>query len=678
MSRLQRTTSAKYSAGQNHGTIKKNIKTNANIHHVKPSSKINTKTYKKSKPSKDNKKESSVNDISLNNSDFDEDDALYPIGEPIIKNLAGNTAYTNIGYSSVVFKEPETTLSGHILGGVNIDPSESKICRKIASVDQTTNVQMIEINAPMPAHISECKEESSQASYVEKFSWDKLSDSIKLFSSSQKDEVKGKIEEKSMQKNIQIPEASTGRKGVSPKTILSDTSLNEEYSMEFDDENEAEAESETQKSETKSTNKHVNDVEVKDSENKAEIVNYDILENDSRTQFENQTPISSEQDLQENNIVNQIYCKLHLSQDSVCSTISDRLSTIPEDPRSHEEREQKINTDTLSMISATAKNSKHKDENESNDINIVTNDSEHDMLVDASSKDDMCITSPQGKKNRAYSSNSIIKNNPSPMSNENDGSNSKSSDKESNASVISTKDKTDRVETVIYDDTSKTDGEKSAITENDSSKTSSKIVHNLSNPGQTDCEQDNPKQSSLSNCLSSNTSVTTSYSPHQSTDTSSTSKNESCQFSKYTSKNEQTTSQFSELSNISEGQVINIPMLSEGELSITLKSNEEIINSNHSKEYLADDSENGSDQNKLFVPKKSKLFKNNISTSDICVSNKKRHELKERLNDNNSSSSGDSSNFSRRKEKSLGPSTIKHVEDHITLSEGELSESSGQ
>ena len=69
------------------------------------------------------------------------EDKFYPIGDPAIKKVASDKVPGNIGYSSVVFKEPETNLTGHILCGVNIPPYESKFHNKVISVDQTNRLR---------------------------------------------------------------------------------------------------------------------------------------------------------------------------------------------------------------------------------------------------------------------------------------------------------------------------------------------------------------------------------------------------------------------------------------------------------------------------------------------------------------------------------------------------------
>ena len=676
-----------------HHDIEKNSNLRTNVYSIKSSAKIKTKTFKKPNISRKREKDTSARYHLSNNSDLDEDDVLYPIGEPIIKNLAGEKACNNIGYTTIVYKEPETTLSGHILSGVNIQPSHNKMKEKIITSHQATNTQMIVVNDTKSVDISGSTEESDKnaeqsdqrisINTVEKFSWDKLSESIKLFSTSQKDDTverEAPKQERYVSEEVQISKTPVSIKSKPSKASLSDTSAHEDYSMDFDDDNEVEVIS--PKSHPISDKVNTKTEEIRDKENEIKYqdheqdINEDLLVNQLH-----RSPSDNELENQENNIVNQLFNRLHLSQDSACSTISDRLSTIPEDPRSHEEREQKTIIDNLSLKSTSIPTLKNADEKRCEKPNSLCDESKRIVLHKTSSPDD--ANSQPNQSLESYASDYHLR---EELTSKTDEERSQHDDKilEQNAhhSVGGTKDSSDIIQTEIRDGTSKTGSRKSSVEQCESDRISiSKINHDVSNEKKQDHKAENSKHSSLSNVQFSSTSLSTASSTKQSTDSTSDSTKESFTLDKSISKNDATSYQFSEISNISEGQLINVPLLSEGELSATLKSNEEFLQCDQSNEYLADDSENCSDQNKLFVLKKSKHLTNDIATSDMYFSNKKRHELKSKEKNttpNNSSSSGESSNSSDKQDAIFDPSKDKGIEDDIKLSEGELSASSLQ
>ena len=675
--------------GKQHDT-EKNSNTRTNVYSIKSSSKIKTKTFKKPNISRKREKDTSAKYHLSNNSDLDEDDMLYPIGEPIIKNLAGEKACNNIGYTSIVYKEPETTLSGHILSGVNIQPSHNKMKEKIITSNQATNTQMIVVNDRLRSvDISASTEESDKnaeqshqkipINTVEKFSWDKLSESIKLFSTSQKDDT---VEREALKQKrydneeVQISKTSVSIKSKPPKSSLSDTSANEDYSMDFDDDNEVEVI--LSKSHPISEKTTTNAEEIQDKENEVKYqdreqdMNEDLVVNQLR-----RSPIDNELENQENNIVNQLFNRLHLSQDSACSTISDRLSTIPEDPRSHEEREQKTIIDNSSLKSVPMSILKNADEKSCEKPNSLSDESKRIVLHKTFASDGT------NQNIKSYASDYHLRDELTSKTDEKRSQHDdKISEQNTHHSVSGTKDSNDMIQTEIHGDASKTGSRKPSVEQCESDRTSiSKIDHDVSNAKKQDHKAENSKHLSLSNVQFSSTSLSTTSSVKQSTDSTSDSNKESSMLDKSTSKNDPTSYQFSEISNISEGQLINVPLLSEGELSATLKSNEEFLQCDQSNEYLADDSENSSDQNKLFVLKKSKHLRNDIATSDMYFSNKKRHELKSKEKNttpNNSSSSGESYDSSDKQDAIFDPSNDIGSEDHIKLSEGELSASSLQ
>merc|ERR1712150_6681 len=153
-------------------------------------------------------------------------------------------------------------------------------------------------------------------------------------------------------------------------TSMSDTSLNEEYSMNFDDENDAQE---------ASVSKNLSNLNITQKINfpKTKGDNIDLPRPPKDCQDKdlllNQIPINSELEklLPEDNIVSRIYNKLHLSQESACSTISDRLSTIPEDPRSHEELENKRNFDNPSIKSSSIRTILTETKNLTNEIEPI-------------------------------------------------------------------------------------------------------------------------------------------------------------------------------------------------------------------------------------------------------------------------------------------------------------------
>ena len=679
-SKLQRNVTAKENftdaSRKGHG-IKKNSKTSTDVYSTKLSSKIPTKTFKKSSISRKKDKDNCPKTRSSNNSDPDEDDALYPIGEPIIKNLAGGY---NIGYTSILYKEPETTLSGHILSGVNIEPSQSRVKERIIS-NRKTNTQMIEINDPRSVDTSVSAEDSIPVKTVEKFSWDKLSESIKLFSTSQRDD--GPVKETPKQKisdnqKVKIPNDSVSNNNSMPKALCSDTSANEEYSMDFDDENDAEVFSGKLTSISEKQNPELVDDSDKGNEDKGQVREVHLDDDLPVNQYDTSIPTGNELENQENIIVNQIFNRLHLSQDSVCSTISDRLSTIPEDPRSHEEREARENTEKLSVKSIQLSTSKAADEKNSDNLAIPNEDLKQDILRETATQDDISTSSQQNPGIENNTSNFNIQDDQSyKVMEQQDQIEENSSNKNSNNCGTESKDSSDRIQTAIHDSVGENDGKKSFVDQHDSNKTvSSKMIQSISNKKELHDKLEDYKHSSQSTVQYSVASSVTSSSFKRSTDTSSESNKESLTVDKSLSKNDPTSYQFSEISNISEGQIINMPLLSEGELSATLKSIEESIQGNLSNDYLADDSENYSDQNKLFVPKKSQHSTHNKCSSTKHFSNKRRHELKSREKDmvsQDSSSSVESNLFSGKEEEVIEPSNDKLEEDDIKLSEGELS-----
>ena len=675
-----------------HRDIEKNSDTRTNVYSIKSSSKIKTKTFKKPNISRKREKDATARYDLSNNSDLDEDDDLYPIGEPIIKNLAGKNVYDNIGYTSIVFKEPETTLSGHILSGVNIQPSHNKM-KKIITSNQATNTQMMVVNDTKSIDISASTEESDKnvgqsdqrmpINTVEKFSWDKLSESIKLFSTSQKDDTVEKEapkQERYDNEEVQISKTSVSIKSKLPKASLSDTSAHEDYSMDFDDDNEVEVISSKSYPISDKSNMKTEKNQDKGSEAKSQDREQDIDEDLLVNQL-HRSQIDNELENQENNIVNQLFNRLHLSQDSACSTISDRLSTIPEDPRSHEEREQKTTIDNLSLKSSPIPSPKNADEKSCEKPNNLSDESKRIILHGTSAPDE--ANSQPNQNHESYASDFHLRDESTSKTDEKRSQHDdRVSEQNTNHSVSGTKDSNDMIQTEIHGETIKTGSRKSSIEQCESDRTSvSKINHDVSNEKKQDRKSENSKHSGLSYVQFSSTSLSTASSVQQFTDSTSDSNKESFMLDKSISKDHPTSYQFSEMSNISEGQLINVPLLSEGELSATLKSNEEFLQCDQSNEYLADDSENSSDQNKLFVLKKSKRLTNDIATSDMYFSNKKRHELKSKEQNttpNNSSSSGESHNSLDKHDAIFDPSNDKGIEDDIKLSEGELSASSLQ
>ena len=102
-----------------------------NVHktiNAKPLRSIQSSTFLKSNINRSR----SVLPQEKNIEDLD-DIVVIPIGKPIIKNMAGvKQMFNNVGYSSVTYQEGsyntpllDTKLSGHILSGVNIAPTEN-------------------------------------------------------------------------------------------------------------------------------------------------------------------------------------------------------------------------------------------------------------------------------------------------------------------------------------------------------------------------------------------------------------------------------------------------------------------------------------------------------------------------------------------------------------------------
>ena len=125
----------------------------------------------------------------------------------------------------------------------------------------------------------------------------------------------------------------------------------------------------------------------------------------------------------------------------------------------------------------------------------------------------------------------------------------------------------------------------------------------------------------------------------------------------------------SEISNISEGQVLNCILLSEGELSQTLKSEEEVVlQPDASKDYLADESNISSDMNPDGVPNLKMFRKSTTDATKNLMSNKTR-SMKSKLE----RSVGSEAIAIARENEKEDTVDIKNLETKSSISEGELS-----
>ena len=278
------------------------------------------------------------------NIDLDDDDEIHPIGEPIIRNLAGQKTYDNIGYSSFLHQDDhETHLSGHILRGVNIMPNEYKD-HKLTLLNNHKAIDHFEELIDSQQREPTRRSEQNHSSAPEKFSWDKLSNSISLVSSEiHAQENKGTFKSFKQKDDISIEDAvnTQPNSDACVSKTRSDISINDGYSLNFEE------------IEVNDSSENAKGVEIIDKGQSVDVgaecntinmvatkcddQNEDIKLPDEKTLGHDVEELSHA-----DNIVYQIYNKLHLSLDSACSTISDRLSTIPEDPRSYEEHIQHV------------------------------------------------------------------------------------------------------------------------------------------------------------------------------------------------------------------------------------------------------------------------------------------------------------------------------------------------
>ena len=648
-----------------------------------PSEKVKSAVFRKPKPLK-NKIEmlAPENDMIVSSDILD--DEIHPIGEPIIRNLAGQTGSYNIGFSSIVYEDfHETHLSGHILKGVDIVPN-NVIEEKSLLIDNRETIDHLEevdgLQSPcLRSNLNECR----KSDQVEKFSWDKLSDSISLVVSEiqNKDKQNNKKTRNIDAKNVRdVGYDSTieaNPKNIESKSPPSRASSYGGYSMDFDQEIES------YKSVSEPKDMEINSNVQKASE--GTITENIRLSPRTPNEHENESINKKSSHTEEeeihraDDIVHQIYNKLHLSLDSACSTISDRLSTIPEDPRSHEELAQfvsmeKIKSQTSSSSHMTIKKSDIADNanaqsevtrskekeilNQENEDAQIYNSSRlnprQTIIVTPKMSQDLC----EGTSNHSLSEG--------PLSDDSlDRFSHKGSDDAFCASVPQ--------ETGSKIELRPKEFEKIESSVNESFKNESSLKTTL-HKSDTSIEKfdENSKIMSVSK---STTSSSISNTPQISTDSSSDKRN--IYVSSGDSKKE-LSSRISEMSNISEGQLLNCVPLSEGELSQTLKSYEDILKPNNSKEYLADESTNSSETNTFSVPKITRTQKIGIMPS--CVSNKKRLQAKTRQAqlEHTSSSSGNNTSIVIDNTNEIVTYNVDSDQNECIASEGELSANSEQ
>ena len=644
---------------------------------AKPSETIAPTVFRKAKSEQPAYRFASRNNP-IYNIELDDDDEIHPIGKPIIRNLADQKIYDNVGYSSLLHHdERETHLSGHILSGVNIIPNDYKDQNQFTLLKNHKAINHFEEVIDSQQRNPIKSSEQNHCSAAEKFSWDKLSDSISLVVSETNTQKNKQTFKCLKQKDDVLSNEDTLNTQPNSEPCISktrsDNSLNDGYSLNFEEievndssENAKDVEI-NEKGQTVDVGAECNMLNVVAA--KSEDQNEDILVLDEKTLGHDAEELSHA-----DNIVHQIYNKLHLSLDSACSTISDRLSTIPEDPRSHEEHVQHVALENvLSHKSSLLKPIIHSDETnysikkteiseyKKEEINDTVEVSEINQLNDI----------PDSEVHREDSLKSTEENDnlslsEGPLS---DRSLNKSF-KENYPDVTST------ALPMIEEILGHTNIQESHISLNDQSRNDLVKSPSSSSYQGKDVHQEVASKPTKSVSYSKSTSSSlTSFSSQISIDSSSDNK-----VSIYYSSNEDSkkcqTSKLSEISNISEGQLLNY-VLSEGELSQSLKSNEEISKANVSIEYLADESANCSDVNRFSVPKQASYDAHASKLSSHRVSNKRRQELKTNQiqSEQSSSSSCDASNTN---DMSKGVNTWKespHKEKN-TISEGELSANS--
>ena len=607
-----------------------------------------------------------------------------------------NKGYNNVGFSSIVYKDvKETRLSGHILKGVDIFPNEDKI-RKSSHLNNQKVVdhfyqeeEQIDLAPKIVPQNENEKSESSEVvddkpmAHVERFSWDKLHDSISLAISEEDLLGPVRVRTKAEIEQNKTPNDSSSRK-VSDKYVnkpspkpTSGSSSNDGYSMDFDDETEDaqfNKESENQKIIVK-IDEHIDT----SSENQSQITTPTEATPKVNDQPDDAILAVDVEELSHaDNIMHQVYNKLPLSLDSACSTISDRLSTIPEDPRSHEDGVlHNMALENILSQKAASKQSHPPTSNELEDDSRSRLEEEEDVIRPFNSQGmDITEKNLESQRSEIQDCNLQEENKASYKAFEEVDGKTEMSLSEgplSDVNNLGGSSPNTSVDMVIR---TQVDEEKNLIERKPShSLTQESSEVELVNSdtdkktkAQNEKELENSKPSKPISKMSSNSvSFASNYNPTDSSQTSSihgyiTSSSDDL-------KDVQSSKIISEISNISEGQVVNCILLSEGELSQTLKSEEEVVlQPDAPKDYLADESNISSDINPEGVPNLKMFRKSTTDATKNLMSNKTR-SMKSKLE----RSVGSEAIAIARENEKEGAVDIKNLDTKSSVSEGELS-----
>ena len=650
------------------------------FYNPKPSEKRETTVFRKSNPHKTAAKPISSEKPGCINSEQYDSRKIQPIGEPIVLNVASQMPY-NVGYSSLVHQEnEETILSGHILRGVNILPQEYKHIRTNYLNNPPTNEHYEEVIESNSCRTTINKDEKP-SSLVEKFSWDKLNDSISSVTSKigrKTEDHFPTLKQKTtidFNQDVQNSTIQPSHEQCIPKTSPPGASSHDSYSMNFDDDIEA---MESSKGAENIPGQFQRNNNVIDAE--YEYLNVISTKGDDvklAVQVLHEKSCNEAAELhQADDIVDQIYNKLHLSLDSACSTISDRLSTIPEDPRSYDEQVHNLTGENLisqrssihiphipinplvEVLDADWKIEELKleegdlDEKEQIVENIEPNLSQIPDQV-LSPEQSLKSTRPN---NLSLSEGSLLD---ATLNNLQD-----------NSTTTIQKKLKEQTQECLAEIVTKTphDFSDQTIPAEGSDRTAYL--------GKSASQDKSSEPIKMSSCSKSTSSVI-SYSPQNSTDSLLDNKSFFYMTSEDSKRNQ--SSKLCEISNVSEGQVLNCGLLSEGELSQTQQSNEEISRPNISMDYLADESTNDSDVNRFSVPKQGgHQMKGARLLSNSYISNKRRQQEKIRQQNllEQTSSSSDNSITDLNVCKNVHVHNEEREQVKTTLSEGELSANS--